>query len=309
MSTLHFFQFTENLITQIKSQMQDDPQINIHDTVRNNGVSYCGMTIIKKGSNISPNIPLEGFYEDYCKGMELDQIAAQIISIYEEKSVCNMDLDAFLDYAKAKEHIMFRLVSYNANKAMLEMMPHRRFLDLAITYYYDVDMDFVRDENASIQITHEYLKAWGITIDELMCVAEKNTLQKLPVRSRQIADLMIEMMCQQMGEDFLEMDHEMLDELKSVPLYVYTNLKSYYGASVLCYPDLLKDISDKWETDLLIIPSSVHEILVFPMTGEEELQQYNEMIQEVNEHHLLSHEVLSDHLYYYDRAMDRVLLK
>ena len=45
-------------------------------------------------------------------------------------------------------------------------------------------------------------------------------------------------------------------------LYVLTNDAAHNGAACVLYPDKLKDLADEFGSDLLILPSSIHEVLI-----------------------------------------------
>ena len=47
-------------------------------------------------------------------------------------------------------------------------------------------------------------------------------------------------------------------------LHVLTNRRGIYGASCMLYRDIIKDFADQEETDVIILPSSIHEVLLFP---------------------------------------------
>ena len=50
------------------------------------------------------------------------------------------------------------------------------------------------------------------------------------------------------------------------------------GASAILYPGRLKEISDKWQNDIIMIPSSVHEWILFPKSGFDSVETLLEMI-------------------------------
>ena len=71
------------------------------------------------------------------------------------------------------------------------------------------------------------------------------------------------------------------------------------GAAILLYPDLLKDIGERYGGNYYVIPGSIHEVLLLKDTGEEQAERLNAMVREVNETHVIPEERLSDHVYYY----------
>ena len=69
---------------------------------------------------------------------------------------------------------------------------------------------------------------------------------------------------------------------------------------------LLKDFSIASNSDLFLIPSSVHEWILIPTQNKADAQFIKEMIKEVNANEVAHHEVLSNSLYYYNREKDVV---
>ena len=51
-------------------------------------------------------------------------------------------------------------------------------------------------------------------------------------------------------------------EESSIPLYALTNKEKIFGASAMLYSEKVKELADKLHSDLLIIPSSLHETLL-----------------------------------------------
>ena len=71
---------------------------------------------------------------------------------------------------------------------------------------------------------------------------------------------------------------------------------------------LLAQIADSFEKDLLILPSSIHEVLIIPVDhiSKSTLDHYATFIREVNETQLADDEILSDHAYYFQRATQMI---
>ena len=68
----------------------------------------------------------------------------------------------------------------------------------------------------------------------------------------------------------------------------------------------IDEICEKFDNKFMIIPSSVHELIIIPSEG---VDPYNilEMISEVNGSEVRSEEVLSNDLYMYDREKKTII--
>ena len=86
-----------------------------------------------------------------------------------------------------------------------------------------------------------------------------------------------------------------------IPMYLLTNSLKIYGATVILYEGLLEQICQKLNSSFVVIPSSVHEVLIVPVQNKKELQTYSNMVIEVNATQLPKDEILSNHAYYYSK--------
>lgn len=84
-----------------------------------------------------------------------------------------------------------------------------------------------------------------------------------------------------------------------IPMYVITNRARTNGAGAILYPELLKDFATAIHKDLFILPSSVHECILLPVFGDENIDELKSMVKDINETQVAPEEVLSDSVYYY----------
>ena len=142
-------------------------------------------------------------------------------------------------------------------------------------------------KKATITINNTYIKKWGITNEELEKQAFSNTSSLLKYSIKPLATLLREH-----GETNIPGDD-------NKQIYVLTNEANFNGAACILYKDLLKKVSIQIESDLYIIPSSVHEVLIIPKVGNITSEELNKMVREVNESDLEREDILSDHVYEY----------
>ena len=81
-------------------------------------------------------------------------------------------------------------------------------------------------------------------------------------------------------------------------LLVISNTSYINGFISIFYPDVLAQLAEEKNTNLIIIPSSIHEALVFPDYGQIKTEQINEMIIEINRTQVIEEEQLSEEAYY-----------
>ncbi len=85
------------------------------------------------------------------------------------------------------------------------------------------------------------------------------------------------------------------------PMYVGTNPERILGASILMYETYLENLAAQIEDDLCIAPSSIHEVLIFPLSLVQP-SKIIEIVRDVNRTVVLPQEKLSDSVYIYRRG-------
>ena len=83
-------------------------------------------------------------------------------------------------------------------------------------------------------------------------------------------------------------------------LYVLTTPRSFGGAAVLLRPDVLDAVRDQLKDDLVILPSSIHEVLVMKKSEAPDIKDLEMMVREINQREVMSEDRLSDCVYQYD---------
>lgn len=294
MRYMRYQKFIETVKEHIKQVLQK--KVYVHPVLKNNGTVFDGLVILDPILNISPTIYLNPYYHRYLDGVSMEDIYDDILKVYEENLPAeDFDISIFEDYTKAKERIVMKLINAEKNKKLLEQVPHILIYDLAIVFIFTT-CDFTHSYS-TILIHHSHLKLWGVNIDDLYEIAKRNSIKILPPRLDNLHDI------------FEEITDESLDFLNELEINILTNNFKIYGATCMVYPNLLEEIASIYEDDIIIIPSSVHEVLLFPKENLPEgytLEHINTMIETVNDTELSDMEVLSDHIYCYHRNLKEI---
>ena len=294
MRYMRYQKFIETVKEHIKQELKKT--IYVYPVLKNNGAIYDGLVILDPILNISPTIYLNPYYHRYLDGVSMEDIYEDILLTY-QNNLPNEDFDIslFRDYEKASERIVMKLVNADRNKQLLERAPHIIIYDLAIIFLCNVS-DFMQ-EYASILILNQHMKLWNVEVDDLYKVSKQNSPRLFPPRLDNLHDV------------FKHLTEESLPFLDELEISILTNPLKIYGASCLFYPGILDELSSLYEDDVVIIPSSIHEVLVFPKKNLPEaysLEDLNTMVQNVNETQLTDDEILADHVYWYHRATKEV---
>lgn len=98
----------------------------------------------------------------------------------------------------------------------------------------------------------------------------------------------------------MEMNQDITD-FADTPLYVLTNESRLFGAAAIVDKKVLESFAKEHGSGFYIIPSSIHEVLLFLSEDLNVGERLAEMVHEVNSTEVSPEEVLSDHVYYFDR--------
>lgn len=274
----------------------------IRSVPKNNGIYREGLLIREPGSAITPTIYLEQIYEAWGRDpVPLKELANRILEIYRrERKTLPQDTSFFTDFIKAREYVYLRLIHYEKNKEILGRMPHRRVLDLAIVCYYRLE-DRERGD-ATISVMEEHRGLWKISEERLFAIGWANTL-----RDQKVCFLDMEQILRKSGEAD-GAPEETLCRKDTVPMYILTNSEKMFGAFCIFYPHLQQHISDYLDASYFVLPSSIHEVILVPDSGQISGKELRNMVAEINLSQVDPEEVLSDNVYYYDKEKDGLIL-
>lgn len=276
-------------------------KVGLQDVLKNNGIVRRGLLLYGAGDSLVPAIYLEPFFEAYRRGADMEGIVGKILDAYGRDSCRGADMSFFRSFPAVRDRVCMRLVNRAANAGFLAEVPHREFLDMAVTYY--VDYDGPQTGAGTIQIHNSHMEMWGVTEDGLWEAACMNTPERKPGRVAGIWDVLAEISAEP-GSDGWDFSRCM--EGYPVPVLVITNREKSYGAAAVLYSGMLKQAADKAGSDLYILPSSLHEVMALPVNGEWEADGLRKMVMDVNREQLSPEEVLSDSVYIYRRELDRL---
>lgn len=298
--------------------------VRIHKVLKNNDVELDALTVLSKDSNVSPTIYLNPYYEEYKSGVRREEILRDIYQLYDGHSrKINFNVDVFRDFELIREKIAFKLINTDANKKLLKDVPNVPFMDLSMVFYCILD-----DENfgnATALIHNVHMDMWGITLEKLTNYAKINTPRLLQYELKDINDVIKEMLVENLNETVMESDLRYdencgkfdanvvaegmlnnISDLKSaIAMYVLTNKQKNNGAACMVYENVMAEFAKKVNSDVYIIPSSVHEVILVPAVEGIEKSELTEMVKEVNQAELDKIDVLSDHVYLYSKEEDK----
>ena len=293
---MDYKKFVEEIVQQLREYYGKDADVSVKTILGNNGNHREGLVIkfTDEDTSLCPIIYLDILFEAYSdEGRDVDSCAGIIVQIRKD---CEADdkikgiAKSIIGWENVKEKVYPVLISVSKNEEYLKELVHTPFLDLAIVYE-------IRNEDegcrmASAKVTHSLMNVYGISKSELHRQAIQN-MEKDGYQMKDLLQLVQDYFCE---SDVSDIADEL--ELETGKMYVLTNSKKQYGAACLLYAEFLEE--NLGNTTAFILPSSVHEVIVVPISSDIGAEQLNAMIQDVNEAHVDVCERLSDHYYIWD---------
>lgn len=257
---------------------------------KNNGLVLDSLTILADGTNVAPTIYLNEFFQDYVTH-GVDVVVNRIIRIYEENKIEGaIDVSFFTDIEKVMPRIRIKLVNYEKNRELLEDVPHVKFLDLAVMFTVVLESGH-GDGFASILIHNRHLELWNMDMGLLYNTAMENIAYDYEVIP--MSDV-IESITGEKPEQEL-----MKDAVNGMG--VLTNHSKLHGAAGMVHRDILDCYMEMNHTKkLIILPASIHEVILVACDQRVNMESYRDMVRDVNVSQVEPEEVLSSNIYVYD---------
>lgn len=202
-----------------------------------------------------------------------------------------------MGWERLKGHISPCLTSPEGVCQVKGELAHSSFLDLHIFYYIRTESED-RKKIRVIWIGQTLLAGWGIDLQTLEMQAVKNLI-KDRYTIQCVGDIL---------NNFL--DGAIVPSIPmDCPLHVLTNQRASFGAAGILDKGIVAAFADKVGHDLFILPSSRHEVLLYPDSGQVSAEELDGIVKEVNNSEVEPCDRLSDHVYYYDREMDEIRIR
>lgn len=307
--------FVEELVNRLNSSLTEVGKENItvsaHEVCKNNGVTLHGLIFRDSSQEMAPTIYVEGFYDRFINGAEINDCISEIMDIFSKSmdSIVSYPIDFILDYEQTVDHIFPKLINAEKNRKLINGAPHAIYGDLAVIF--QIRLENMLDAGAgvgTVVINNEMAKSWGKGAHELLDAALKNMHESGEICIRNILSVLCELIPRSSNNDI---DAEaLMGSLKDDPspkMYVMTNKVRANGAVSLVDSDKLSEFADSIGSDLYIIPSSVHELILVPqVSGEYNAEDLAVMVKEVNMTQVPVEDYLSDNIYIFTRGSKAV---
>ncbi len=296
----------ERLVEEIRKDAEGTPlTFTPRELNKNNDTKHYTIGVRPIGQPVEVNIYVDDILEAYDSGQLTDGDAVDVFMervsrITKERPTADVSDFASLmtaDKGAFLETIRYAVVNAEWNKELLAGVPHRNFLDLAIIYKSEN-----RNQTMSMTVTNDLMEYLGIKIEELEEAAKNHK------RAYTVTD-MLEVMMQLSGSD--KEANEIREEYESGKLpkqFILSTMNGNEGGSIILYPEFFEKCAVALGSDLVVVPSSKDDYMVFAYEHGMTSEMFADMIQHVNQEGVIPEDRLSNHPYFYEKGSMQVTI-
>ena len=305
---MRYEKFKETVLCRIKEFLPEEYQSDSFEYRKTevvNGTEEM-LAVVPSDNGIVLSLCMRNFYEKYMQfqdiALVLECMANSIVKLNESKK----------NYTKSnlRNNVVIQLVNAKQNEKMLQSIPHRRILDLAMIYKA---VTLVEDGMNWMLLNNEMIKELSVTEEELYRWAYKNTsrqfhfsINPMAMQIRKDISKIIEdgNMDLYQIRDLLELLPEHFPEARDDTWTIHTK-EGINASSILLYKSLLDYIAERVEDDFYIVPLSVNEMVAVSVrTGV--LDELEKSLLEVNMGVTEPESRLTNSIYLYDKDKEKL---
>lgn len=271
---------------------------------------HMGLTISEKNSPSILKIYLDEAYETFTQDRNIfpvmENIANKITQAWSEKEQMidktNRAIELVNDYDEAKKYLQTILRDPDFSN-----VPSDRIVKEMGSYVvlYQINMDN-ETEHVSIPVTDKLINHWEITQEQLY----QDAIKVQASWNRPLLTDMVEMQFYlavggASPDNLLNTESKQID---NIGLYILTNEDLNNGAAIIIQEEVIRKVGDILQNNYYLLPSSRHELLIYPDNGLMTVKELQEMVQSVNSTEVSPEDQLSDKVLFYDQKERRLEL-
>lgn len=259
-------------------------------TIHKNNVNSKALIFRQEGKFASPTIYIDNY-------LNMEKSPEEIVDfivrdVYEAFEIAPDITDEIFSSDYIKNNLYATVVNFEKNEDYLKSVPYEKFCDLAIVPRVRID------DCASYVFTHALENQSLLTSEEVVEIAKRNTFSNDNFRLTTMKEVMAELTGVEVTPDI----ENMVDNSMSI---ISTKNKTH-GAIAMLDKKFMATVSEKFGSDLYILPSSIHEVIVIPKSPTIYPKDLEDMVRDVNNNEsvLSPQDFLSNHVYEF-RAKDK----
>jgi len=252
--------------------------------VTKNGIELNAVVIKSEAKNIAATIDVDEILESINNGeISFEDAISHMVTLYNGRKDVAFDDSVLRD----KDFILSNLYIGLQREGTEELVKRECGFDGIEAYLY-IRLEQFEDGIGTAKVNRNLLDLVEISEAEAWKRAEENTFSETTMQP------IFSAIGALVNEEFPE--EELIDE--SCGLYVLSNKSMNLGASAILDKKALQRLSEKVHTkEFIMIPSSRHEVIVVPNTGNIELEDVTEMVNMVNSNEVRPIDQLADKAY------------
>lgn len=269
--------FIEELFYELSCQLGKEFEMKQKRVWKNNGVSYEGLVIEKLEEELSPVVSLDRCYEDFQAGISVQEISEQVLKEY-RRIAGNISLLSQQDiwsYERIKDRLYVEMVNKEWNEQYLEHKYYVPFLDLAVVYYIDTQLDYKEaPAHCGTAVTKDIFKIWSVE-----------------------SEVIWEQVLENMGKESLFL----MSIVTGKGVLTFKDaLRKNQGALALLQKNILIETKKKLEEPFYILPVSIYELMIVPESLVDDIEKMKNIIVESNSE-IPTEYLISNNIYYYGK--------
>lgn len=280
--------FKNKMREKLQERMGSKGEVKVIQLKENNGGLRDELAYVVNDNNLTPGLWLEDIYE-LSKEYSFEECLDGVEEAFNNRLKLSKSA-LYKPWEEAKEYLQVKVINAAWNKDNLKEIPHINYLDLAIIFTVGgLEEDI---EWTGLTVKYEHLKKWGIELAEFLETAIKKIYGEEEFSIRGV-------------DECLNPKWRVLGTDDGI-IYVMTNKQEEFGATAIVRVDLIREFANKVQSDLYIIPSSLHEILLIPTNKMNDRALLKKSLKTVNQFLVKPSDCLSENIYYFDRQSGSV---
>lgn len=206
----------------------------------------------------------------------------------------------YMDWKDVKDKICMRVAGTKLRNDLKGKAFMLNFLELGILLYVPNE----EHPDRVWIVTPKDMRFWKTTIEEIVLCAIRNTYHT--------NQYILKSMRNYWGTNGVKIapeykQDEVTEYVKRKSVYVISTQEGRFGASAILFTDVFERICKDLNSNLYILPCSVHELILVP-EDESSLatDELLKIVKEVNQTTVSEEDLLADNVYYFDRKRGTV---
>lgn len=281
------YRFVKKAVEQLKGYLPteyQDVELKAVNKEGNNGAHLSKICFAKPGEKISVGIETGPFFDLYRQTGSLRNAMEKLASAAADgmEAARKTPVEDMGRFENVKDYLEPALINTRANLQMLQEIPHRRLEDLSLICQVRMPAD---GGCARMNVTDRELRQWGTGKEELFDQMIENTRKPGKWILQEMDSCISELTGMETHQtNLLEIPDDSLKEMEtgSIGMYVLTNMNRENGAAAVVCPHVMEKAEKVIPEGFYILPSSIHECILFPKVGGLDPEQLREMVCEIN---------------------------